>query len=146
MSNEETSYWPSDFAVKILSPLAILRIQASALAAQTQQLLEAEVSTTAVPQKVSHQLQLIAPALDGERRAVLTVYHATNEPYPVTVEAKMFEPDADNYDPEQDWRPEASTSQEFKNLVKQVLQSKEVRATVESLLARSQEVWDSMPA
>lgn len=146
MSHEEPSYWPSDFSVKVLSPLAILRIQANALSAQTQQLLEAEVVTTSTPQQVSHQLQLVAPALDGERRTVITANHAANELYPVTVEAAMFEPIPDHYDPERDWRPEAPTSQKFKELVKRVLQSDQVRATVESLLARSQEVWASMPA
>ncbi|AMV28647.1 hypothetical protein VT84_29855 [Gemmata sp. SH-PL17] len=139
MADEMTSYWPDDFDVKILSPLAVLRIQAGALSAKTHGLLEAEVVTASSQRSVTHELQLIAPALSGERRTVLTVIHAINEPYPATLEAAIFEPDADHYDTEREWRPEASTSQEFKDLVKRVLQSKQVRGVVESLLARSQE-------
>jgi hypothetical protein len=146
MPDEVTSYWPDDFDVKVLSPLAILRIQASALSAKTGGLLDAEVVTATSAKTASHELQLIAPALGGERRTVLTVTHAVNEPYPARLAAAVFEPDVDSYDPNEDPRPEASTVQEFKDLVKQVLQSKQVRATMQSLLARSQEVTTSASA
>ncbi len=143
MPDDATSYWPADFAVNAPTPLAILRIQAGALSASTQALIEAEVVTAQTPQKVAHELQLVAPALDGERHTVLTVYHAADEPYPATVEAALFDQEAGHPDAETDRSAKASTVHEFRELVKRVLQSNQVRATVESLLARSQDVWAS---
>jgi len=146
MPDDVTSYWPDDFDVKVLSPQSVLRLQASALSAKTRGLLEAEVVTATTPNRTSHELQLIAPALNGERRTVLTVTHTTNEPYPAHIVAEMFKPDGDQYDPEHDWRPQASTEQEFKDYVKQVLQSKQVRSAAESLLARSYELHTTASA
>lgn len=146
MPDEVTSYWPDDFNVKVLSPLAVLRLQAGTLSAKTQGLLDAEVVTATTQTRTSHELQLVAPALGGERRTVLTVTHGASDPYPATLDAAVFEPDPNYHDPDADWRPEASTVQEFKELVKNVLQSKPVRAAIQSLLARSEEVAVSAPA
>jgi hypothetical protein len=142
MADEVTSYWPDDFDVKVLSPLAVLRIQANALSAKTHGLLEADVVSATSQRQESHQLELIAPALNGERRTVLTATHSKNEPYPVRAEAAIFEPHPEDAadDPDRDWRPEAATVKDFTELVKQVLQSKPTRAMMQSLLARSQEV------
>jgi hypothetical protein len=137
MSEDVKSYWPDDFGVKVLTPVAVLRIQSEALSRATHGLLEADVVSASTKNQVSHELQLVAPALGGERRTVLTVTHQRNEPYPATLDAPVFEP-AD--EPDGDPRPVASTMQEFTALVKRVLQSKEVRAAAQSLLARSQEV------
>lgn len=147
MSNEVTGYWPDDFNIKVLSPLAVLRIQANDLSVKTHGLLEAEVVSAVGPKLVSHELQLVAPALGGERRTVLTVKHGPNEPYPATLEAAVFTPtDEEMHDlgENEDGRPVASTMQEFNDLVKRVIQSRQVRATAQSLLARSQEL--SLPA
>jgi hypothetical protein len=144
MSDDESSYWIDDVEVEVLSPLAILRIQAASLSKKTHGLLEAEVVTATTPKTAAHELQLIAPALGGERRTVLTVVHAVNEPYPATVEAAVFEPDAGSPDPNDDRRPTAPTVQEFKDLIKRAIQSKPVRAAARSLLARSEET--SAPA
>lgn len=140
MSDEVVGYWPDDFNVKVLSPLAVLRIQANDLTVKTHGLLEAEVVSAVTPKRVSHRLDLLAPALEGERRTILTVTHAANEPYPATIEAAVFAPTDEFNDPNEEWRPTASTTQEFKELVKQVILSKQVRAVAESLMVRSQEL------
>lgn len=143
MSDVVTSYWPDDIAAKVLSPLAVLKIQAGTLSGKTHGILDAEVVSAVSPARTSHELQLVAPALGGERRTILTAGHATKEPYPVTVEADVFKPTPDpdsEPDPyERDWRPVASTVQEFADLVKKVLQSNQVRSAIQSLIARSNE-------
>lgn len=138
MADEVASYWPDDFSVKVLSPLAVLRIQAGTLSTKTHGVLTGEVVTAKTPKTVAHELQLIAPALEGERRTILTVTHAAKDPYPATLEAAVFKPAEDKLVFEE-WRPVAATTQEFAELVKKVLQSKQVRGVIESLLARSQE-------
>lgn len=138
MPEEVKSYWPDDFGVKVLTPVAVLRIQSEALSRATQGLLEAEVVSASSKNQVSHELQLVAPALGGERRTILTVTHGLKDPYPATLDAAVFHSD----EPLQflDKSPVASTMQEFTALVREVLQSKQVRGAAQSLLARSQEV------
>jgi hypothetical protein len=138
MPNEVTKHWPDVFSVKILSPVAILRMRAKELSAMTHGLLEGEVVSAVTPKRVAHELQLVAPALGGERRTILTVTHATNEPYPATVGAAVFEPV--EMLPDEDWRPVAWTMQEFEGVVQRVIESKPVLAAAQSLVARSQEV------
>ncbi|MBN9119087.1 MAG: hypothetical protein J0I06_07990 [Planctomycetes bacterium] len=138
MSEEAVRHWPDVFNVKILSPVAILRLRAKELSAMTHGLLEGEVVSAVTPKRVAHELQLVAPALNGERRTILTVTHATNELYPATVDATVFEPAEEV--PDEDWRPVAWTMQEFEVLVQRVIESKPVLATAQSLVARSQEV------
>ncbi len=141
MATAIPTLWSDDIAVDILTPLAILRVQASGLSPLTKGILESEVVTTESPSQTSHRLQLIAPVLDGYRRTIFTATHGRGQPYPVILEADCFRADADHpdFDPEDDWRPTAWTFQELLGYVKQALQSKEVRAELQSLIARSNE-------
>lgn len=141
MPDETKGHWPEIFGVKILTPVAVLRLRAQELSAMTHGLLEGEVVSAATPRRVAHELQLVAPALGGERRTVLTATHAPKDPYPATIDAAVFEP-VDPFDPARamdTWRPVASTMQEFEALVQRVIESKPVLAIAQSLLARSQE-------
>jgi hypothetical protein len=144
--------WP-EIDVNILTPQAILRYQASQLKKKTRGLLDAELSVTTVGSKSSLQLDLIAPALNGYRHRVLAARFETEMVYPATVWADCYEPPAGSLvkgdysqpqilsllrAPEPNYR-EASSEREFLGIVAEVLRSKEVRALIDSLIARSNE-------
>lgn len=139
MTDVITSYWPDDIAATVLTPLAVLKIQAGTLSGKTHGVLDADVVPAQTPKQTALELRLVAPAL-LEVRTILTASHATKEPYPVTVDAAVFKPADDEPRAEDDWRPVAWTVQEFADLVKKVLQSNQTRAVIQSLIARSNEL------
>lgn len=154
--------WSDDIRVDVLRPLVILRSQESLLARKTQGILEAKVSTVTNDVWELHQLDLIAPALNHYRTTLLTAKHARDMVYPVTVRANCFLPKTKSAaealvpglgetvrvlrgEPPGDQR-EAATQEEFIDLVRQVLRSGEVRALIQSLVARSNEIRLSDPS
>jgi hypothetical protein len=140
--------WPDDIRVDVLTPLVILRAQESLISRKTQGILQAKVLTATNDTLVQHQLDLIAPALNHYRRTVLTAKHSRDMVYPVKVKASCFVPKGPLErmalgpqflgESPQDER-EAATQDELIELVRQVLHSGEVRATIQSLIARSNE-------
>lgn len=151
--------WSDDIKVDVLTPLAILRAQVEPLRKKTQGLLEAEVTTSTSGDNVLHKFDLIAPALGGYRRRILTATHQKEMIYPVTVEAecfatppprsytalqvmKAFELDDSSSAGEEDGRRKAVTDQEFINLVGEALRSSQVRGAIQSLIARSNELQE----
>lgn len=138
--------WSDDIKVDILTPLAILRTQVTFLERKTQGVLRADVFTTEADDWVQHQLDLIAPALHQYRTTLLTARHHRDRVYPVTIQAECFFPKrefttvsvrtATETPPDQ---REASTQEQFIELVRQVLQSEHVRSIIQSLIARSNE-------
>jgi hypothetical protein len=139
--------WPDDISIDVLPPLALLRTQASLLNKITKGILEAEVTTATnhESEAVQHQLDLIAPALDGYRYRLLTAKHQKDLLYPVTVEAACFPPVEDEYIGEDSYSRQADTQQEFMKLVGQVLRSGEVRSVIQSLIARTNEERTESP-
>ena len=127
----------SDFDADIQTPFAILQGQASSLTRLAKGALDAEVVTANAGSRVSYRLQLIAPLLGSYRKTVVTVVQQKSDPYPARVEAEMFAPGPTEQD-EHEW-PVAWTFQELLDLVKKVLQSGQVRSTIQSLIARSKE-------
>lgn len=159
------SLWP-EIKVDILPPVAILRAQANRLGELTQGILEAEMTTVTGEQDfVAHRLDLIAPALDGRRVRVLIATHRTDF-YPVVIEADSNRPKklatkdvrkaaletfaastmgidirthlpTREWPPVDDWRPIAANQDEFIKRVGEVLQSREVRSVIDSMIALS---------
>jgi hypothetical protein len=146
--------WPNDIKAEVLPPIAVLKVQEGLLARRTQGLLQAKLTTTATENLVQHQLDLIAPSLNFYRERLLSATHDRVMLYPVIVTAGVFGP-----------KPEtpkgllglttpvvesiiqrmsdlgltqrrAATDEEFVQLVREVLQSEEVRALIHSLIAR----------
>jgi hypothetical protein len=157
MSTTIPDLWSDDIRVDILTPLVILRSQESLLSRKTQGMLEAKVTTVANETWVQHQLDLLAPALDYYRVTLLTAKHQRDAVYPVTVAAPCFAPKPGPFSqgpagslrfpggPPPDQR-EAAGQEEFIELVKQVLRSPEVRAIIQSLIARSNELRGVEPS
>ena len=158
MSAAVTSLWPDDIKVDVLPPLAILRYQAAKLSKLTEGILEADVVTTTGHEDFAvHRLDLVAAKLDGRAYRILTATHRAAF-YPVVMEADCFRP-KDSYPVgrsaaalrevvagmsaewprSNDWRPAANDQDEFLKRVAEVLRSPAVRATIDSLLALSNE-------
>ena len=123
--------WPGDLTVDVLSPLAILRAQASLLEQKTKGLLRAEVTTNVVEKKdVQHQFDIVAPALNKYRYRVLVASHKPDLVYPVVI---RWSPDA--------YEIEYSES-ELLHALGNILSSVSVRSVIDSLIAKSNEAKD----
>ena len=177
MSVTIPSLWPEDIKVDVLPPLTILKLQAAKLHEITKGILHAEVTTVTGPDDLTaHRLDLIAPTLDDRRVRILTATQRT-EFYPVVVEAELYRPPKVSvqdvkkqamqgvaamlgvdtrteyplriWPPVDDWRPVANDQSDFLKRVGEVLRSPAVRATIDSLIALSNEKnqpLDSEPA
>jgi hypothetical protein len=158
--------WPEDIKVDVLPPFTILKYQAAKLRELTKGILEAEVTAVSGPEDfVTHRLDLIAPALEGRRSRVLSVTHRVDF-YPVVLEAECFRPKpspttlgeligasrmaatvasalASKVPPTwpnpDDWKPVANDQAELLKRIGEVLKSPQVRATIDSLIALSNE-------
>jgi hypothetical protein len=142
--------WPDDIKVEVLPPLAILKAQEGLLARKTQGKLQAKLTRTESERLVQYQLDLIAPSLNFYRELLLSARHKRGRYYPVDVTAECLTPKSlgptrargggmqDDIDsPAVQQR--ATTDEEFIRLVREVLQSGEVRSLIHSLIARINE-------
>ncbi|MFI5382384.1 MAG: hypothetical protein ACHRHE_24060 [Tepidisphaerales bacterium] len=134
MPTQIPNLWPMDeIAVDVLSPLVILRAQATELERLTQGVLRAEVVSETEgddPEFETHRLDVIAPAVGNLRRTLATVSHAEDGAYPVSVHGEG----------------KASSQIEFEVLLRRQLASSEVSSTIQSLLAKSNERKRPQPA
>jgi len=154
MADTIPDLWSDDISVKVLSPLAILRAQAGPLAQKTRGLLQVQIETTETTGgRLLHQFDLVATALNNFRRRILIAKHHKDLVYPVIIEAECFIPEGNdpiasmaqrmstlsfqrtNQLAEGERR--AVTAPEFIDLVGEVLHSFQVRALIQSLIARS---------
>jgi hypothetical protein len=70
------SFWPSDLQLAtVVTPVSVLRTQATLLGEQTKGLLEGEVKTWTHESSVYHDLYIVVPALGGYRYRLLRVHH-----------------------------------------------------------------------
>jgi hypothetical protein len=78
--------WPkAKFAADdVVTPVSISRRQAALLGEKTQQLVTAEVSTTANGIQMVHSFRLVATALSNYRYELFSVVHRVDELYPLT--------------------------------------------------------------
>lgn len=119
--------WPVDqVRVDVLTPLAILRVQAAKLKEISRGLLEAEVATTTTDKRVSHSLDVIAPMIHY-RQSLLTVTHARVIVYPAGVSWATF--DGEKFS-------EDSSQEELITTLGEILKSGYVISVLQSLLAQ----------
>ena len=134
MTVEIPNLWPvKEFKLDVISPLAILRAQATRLQEMTQGILEAQVTSSFDDKedKVSHQFNIVAPALGDYSHRILTAIHAKNMFYPVTVYtiAYLHEYSKDGV--------AAYSQEQWIDLLRKIFASNEVIAVIQSLIARS---------
>ena len=133
----------------VLPPVAILRVQESALSRKTEGILRAEVRTESDPEKVTHFLILIAPALSSYQVELLQTSHDWQLAYPAKVKSRGLLPPPKMAGVAQlpglgakgaaDERT-AETQEEFTRIVGEILKSGWVRSLIQSLIARSNEI------
>ena len=156
MSRDLTSLWSDQIRPKILSPRAILKAQAEALAQQTGGLLLAEIKENQLDNgMVKLDFSIVAPALEGYRHRVLTVAHQMDLPYPSVVDSQIFRhlhPDSRESLQralETGKLPlayRADSDEEFIQFVQQILTSSSVLSVAQSLIARASEaVTENQP-
>ena len=116
--------WPEIEMENIVTPEAILRFQAGQLRTKTNGLIEAEVRTHRTG-TVSHELVLIAPALDRYECVIASFHHGVTLVYPVSIE-------------HQSMRARKCHSQgELLDAVSELLRSENVKAVISSLITQS---------
>lgn len=147
MTTDIPDLWSDDIKVNVLSPIAVLKAQEGLLGRKTHGMLQAKLTTTETATLVQHQLDLIAPSLNFYRERLLSATHDREMLYPVTVTSETFAPRPQNSiqafsatiaratNPSM-FQREAATDEEFIRLVREVLQSPEVRSLTHSLIAR----------
>ena len=140
MADTIPSLWPEDIKPTVATPLAILRTQANALSQVTRGILQGRVTSVKAEARIEHQLSVLAPALDYEHQ-IASVAHGKDLPYPATVCADCY----DRIPPATGYR-DVSTDDEFKERLREVLTSAEVKSVVSSLIARSNELTERSDA
>lgn len=154
MTTKIPDLWPEEIRADVLPPLVILRAQASFVEQKTKGILEAEVTTTEAEQWVYHDLCLIVPAMNRYKIGLLGAWHRSKAIYPVYIIADLAEntPASEMIpsrvqmqmqlpcSPCPEFSRSAHTQEEFITVVRDILQSGKVRAIIQSLLARSQEI------
>ena len=128
MPSKIPDLWSDDITVDVLTPLAILRAQVQGLERRTKGLLEVEINSQEKDREVEHWFDLVAPAL-GFRERILQVIHGKFMVYPVRLFAEGLDQGSGT----------AMSQEEFVNLLRKVLRSGQVRASIQSLIARSNE-------
>ena len=124
--------WPDEIATEVVTPYAILRMQASHLRRRTENLLEAEVVSEEDAGQLRHYLEIIAPSLERYRFRLLTAKHEASLVYPVTIESDAFDRPVT--------RVVADTQEEFVEGIGKVLRSSRARSVIHSLIARTNEM------
>jgi hypothetical protein len=81
----EMDLWPkAKFDSELVTPVSIMRRQAALLGEKTQQLVTAEVSTSAsIDHIVHHYFRLVVPALDNYKYQLFAVEHRVEQLYPL---------------------------------------------------------------
>ena len=165
MSEPTRNLWPAT-KINVLSPIAILRQQATYLREATQGILEAEVAVVKGEPWTITSFWIIAPALDRYRFELFKIAHNVTDPYPVQIScAGLFATDRINLreflvtyaefdtpftvsNPEDE--PDdpitdtilvvASSQDDFMRILENILASPRTERTLHSLIARTNDM------
>lgn len=143
MTEAVPNLWPKKFSRGVMTPLAVLRVQAAKFKEMTDGLLDAEVTTTddtddENEQVQIHSLELVAPALDSYRRTILTAQHAKPGAYPVSLYSDFIDSehrDWEYYEGEE-MTVECGTQAELYKRLGDVFGSPTLATLIESLIAQ----------
>jgi hypothetical protein len=126
MSDLARDLWPDDIGVSdLISPIAILKDQASVLAQKTKGLVEGNVTSQAQDTTFYLYFDIVAPAMGNYRYRLITVIHPV-EFYPLRIQAE-FRPEA-----------RANSQEEFVEKLREIFSSDKVKSVVRALVAQSQ--------
>ena len=121
------SLWSPDIQPEIISPGIVLEEQAHALRVQTSGILDAQVRFRSddFEDRACYTLEMLAPSLANSCHRIVTVSHSRERIFPCTLEAETALSNSI-----------AHSEPEFREILRQVLQSAEVKSLALSLVAR----------
>src|SRR5438128_12610809 len=91
MADRLFSLWSDQIKKDVLSPKAILNMQAKVVSNITGGILQGEVRQAAEPgEKVTLSFYLVVPALHDYRHQIMKIAHRKDLPYPAVVQAEIF--------------------------------------------------------
>jgi hypothetical protein len=150
MTDRLISLWPEQIKKDVLSPKAILNMQARAVSNLTGGILQGEVhEADEADDKVSLTFYLVVPALHDYRHQIMRIAHRKNLPYPAVVQAEIFSSINNLFrlflakGEFPGTRNRADNDDELIEIVRSVLQSAEVVSVTQSLIARANEVLEA---
>lgn len=119
--------WPkAKFEPDIVTPVSILRRQASLLGEKTQQLVTAEVASGVFGDEVVHFFRLVVPALDNYKYELFKVSHTVDRLYPVYGSSENAFP-----------LPSLADQSAFVRWLREILSSESTLKKIDSLMAQA---------
>lgn len=136
MFHNSHSLWPADLQSDIDSPREILEGQAHVVREQTSGNLTADVRVIhdECEQRITLCLDMVGPGV-GNRHRIMTVSHSTHLMYPCIVQAQAELAD-----------PLAYSDNELRDIIRQILQSREMRGLASSLIVKARQSHRARPA
>ena len=157
MTEAVPNLWPRKFSRGILTPLAVLRVQAAKFKEMTDGLLDAEVVSSngrddEGTEVQSHSLEIIAPALDYYRRSILTAEHDNPGAYPVFLVSQYLSKDLEtepldrlNYATIRDKSATCNSQAGLLQVLQAIFNSPKLTGFIESLIAQINDA-EAVPA
>ena len=119
--------WPDDIGhTDLVSPVTILRMQATFLRRKTKSTVLGNVESEAIGNRFSHYFFLVAPALDY-RYLLFTIIHEISF-YPLQIRSGTLG----------DTTSEITNEEEFLEALKKEFNSEKARSVIESMVAQSE--------
>ena len=156
MHDQIPNLWPEGLQPTVVSPVAILRFQATALGQATRGVLEGQVSSVETGGEVRHDLDVFAPALNYKHR-ILSLEHTKSYVYPVILLDAPLNPSRYLGSPVKAMTEALGIGEKAKSplappgtifyddvsliqAIRERLRSDETRAVITSLIARSNDI------
>ena len=144
---EIVDLWPDKIKVdKVITPVIILRQQASLLGKKTKNIVQADVLNVKIVAELydfHYALYLVASALNNYRYRLLDIFYNVSPLYPmkVEVESDIYNEISSKFkSPEQNIG--AFSEEDFKNILREIFNSAKVKRIISVLLSQSDPSYD----
>jgi hypothetical protein len=127
--------WPELNLASAVTPLSILREQATLLGKRTRGVLKGEVETWSAGGRITHSFNIVVPSLGGYKSTLFSVYHFPTG-YPLYADM-MAKASPSGGIPIETFPKEIVDENEFRNWLRQTFHSDEVKRIVENLYAQA---------
>ena len=121
-------YWGDLQVTRQVTPVQILREQASAFNEKAKSLIIASVATNGLEQKFHSTLAITVPSLNRYHLDIVTAIYPLGDYYPLVLSDDLGDPDDERSN------MICNSEQEFRNELRRILSSKRTTDTLKSLL------------
>ena len=121
-------YWGDLQVTRQVTPVQILREQASAFNEKSKSLIIASVATNGLEQKFHSTLAVTVPSLNRYHLDIVTAIYPLGDYYPLVLSDDLGDPDDERSN------MICNSEQEFRNELRRILSSKRTTDTLKSLL------------